>query len=109
MINTDNHNTNDTMTMQDIRFLYSGKILKDTDRLSDHLKEPPESQVFTIHMSCSVVNSERSNPESLYQSQAVSSQWSNYGFNYSGLGQDNLYNTDVNQVSEMLYRMSHIH
>ena len=85
------------MTLQDIRFLYSGRILKDTDLLSDHLKTPPESQVFTIHMSCSVVNSERSNPEESYQSEAASSPWSNIG--YSGLSQDNLYNTDVNQVS----------
>ena len=93
---------------QDIRFLYSGRILKDTDLLSDHLVTPPESQVFTIHMSCTVVSNERNNPhQSQSASGLVSGGWwhetppmSNSG--YSGLNQDNLYNTDVNQVSSMV-------
>ena len=100
---------------QDVRLLYAGRILNEGDILSDVLKQlPPDCEMFTIHMSCSVlhtftgVDSDRSQEQSDSSNNVDTSQdyqsWATAmysGYGYGNTGYDHLYNTDINQVGRI--------
>jgi len=104
----------DTDIISDVRLLYAGRILNEGDILSDVLKQlPPDCEMFTIHLSCSVlhtstgVNSDRSQEQSgsnssnnVDTSQDYQSWVAMYsGYGYGNTGYDHLYNTDINQLA----------
>ena len=103
-----------SITFQDIRLLYGGKILNDIDTLGEHLKASSYMEygdVFTIHLSCSVPSQHHeresiAEPETMPSPESGVSPDYQHGYGYPSWqtmysyynGQEFLHGTDDNQV-----------
>lgn len=106
--------------LKDVRLLYGGKILKEGECLLDILKTP-DCDTYTIHLCCSNANININKTKTQESGAAVTESSTNVGnispdyqtmFGYQGYqsfsyGQDQLYNTDINQLAVMQDMYAH--